>query len=217
MQYVSAILTTLLVMAGYFGILHVLNKRYELNLKRQGKYITDKATLIVGVVTLITTGVLAYVRLPQFQIPQYLLTVFFLCGMGCLTVTDIKVHLIPNRVLMVLFLLWIAVEGVYLITEIENGFSLLCRSLVGAFIGGIIFFLCYLLSKGQLGAGDVKLAFIMGLFLTGERIIGAIFYGTVLCCFFSIVQLIRKKLTLKDGVPLVPFMYMGVLVTLFIM
>ena len=66
------------------------------------------------------------------------------------------------------------------------------------------------------GGGDVKLAFVMGLYLTGERIMGALFYGTVLCCIYSIVQLIRKKLTLKNGVPMTPFLFLGTFITLLI-
>jgi len=54
------------------------------------------------------------------------------------------------------------------------------------------------------------------LYLTGERIMGALFYGTVLCCIYSIVQLIRKKLTLKNGVPMTPFLFLGTFITLLI-
>ena len=68
-----------------------------------------------------------------------------------------------------------------------------------------------------MGAGDVKLVFVMDLYLTGQRILGAVFYGSLLCCAWSLLQLARKKLGLKDGVPLVPFLYLGTLITLFIL
>ena len=80
-----------------------------------------------------------------------------------------------------------------------------------------IFLLCYVLTKKKLGAGDVKFAFILGLYMTSSRMFGGIFYGSVLCCLFCIVQIIRKKLTFKSGVPMIPFLYMGCLVTYIIL
>ena len=68
-----------------------------------------------------------------------------------------------------------------------------------------------------MGAGDVKLVFVLGLYMTGERIMGAIFYGVLLCCIYSIIMLCRKKIGLKDGVPMAPFLYMGMCINLLIM
>lgn len=216
MRCISAILMAVLVTGGYYGSICVLYDKYELGLKRREKWVTDSFVLVLGVITLIGTAGVGYVRLPNFSIVQHILTMALLCGMALLAVVDRKKNLIPNRMLAVLALFWTAVAGVYLIFNMEKGFALFCRSLAGAFVGGVIFLLCYLISKGQLGAGDVKLAFVMGLYLTGERIIGGIFYGTLMCCAYSVAQLLRKRLTLKDGVPLAPFLYMGVLITLFI-
>lgn len=217
MRWISAILTSILVTAGYYGMLLAFHKKYELRLKRQDSKDTDRVILAIGAVTLWGTVALAYIRLPEFSLPQYVLTMALFSGMAALSVMDIRRHLIPNRMLAILALFWVTIGGVYLILDIENGSALFFRSLTGALAGGFIFLLCYLLSKGQLGAGDVKLAFVLGLYLTGDRIIGGIFYGAVVCCIYSVAQLIRKKLTLKDGVPMAPFLYAGVFITLLIM
>lgn len=216
MQLISAVLTAITVAAGYYGMLYVLKLKFQLDLKQQGKWIKEPLALAVGMCALITTAILAYIRLPGFIIPQYILTMVLLCGMAALTVSDVKQKLIPNKLIIVFLLIWVMIVGITMILNIEQGLALLFRSLGGGLAGGLIFLLCYIISRGQLGAGDVKLAFVMGLYLTGERIIGGIFYGTLLCCIYSIVQLCRKKLTLKDGVPLVPFLYMGSITTLFI-
>lgn len=85
-------------------------------------------------------------------------------------------------------------------------------SAAGSLFAGIAFLLCYIISRRQLGGGDVKLAFLLGLYLGGGRIFGAIIYG-ILCCFvYSVVQLCRRRLGLRDGVPLVPFLYLGTLI-----
>ena len=137
--------------------------------------------------------------------------------LGILAVTDIKRKIIPNKILVLLLLFWTAGVSMLLILQTEFGLTILFESLAGGTIGGIIFLLCYLLSKGQLGAGDVKLVFVMGLYLTGERIIGAVFYGTLICCVYSVLLLIRKKITRKDGVPMTPFLYLGTIITYIIM
>lgn len=216
MQWLNAVLTAVLVTAGYYGMLYTNHDRYGLELKRRGKWIVDKAALVTGVLTLTGAGALSLVRLPLFSLPQYLLTMALLSGMAFLAVADYQKNIIPNRVLAAMGLLWAAVAGLYLILDLEQGFALLSRSLAGAAIGGLIFLLCYLVSRGQLGAGDVKLAFILGLYLTGERIMGGILYGSLLCCGFSVIHLLRRKITVKDGVPMAPFLYLGVLITLFI-
>ena len=59
---------------------------------------------------------------------------------------------------------------------------------------------------------DVKLSLIMGIYLTGRDIPGAVFYGCLIAAGYSIIQLIRKKITRKDRLPFVPFLYMGVVV-----
>lgn len=217
MQLVSAVLTGLFVAAGYYVAICILDKRYEMGFQRKGRAVRSAAVLIFGAVVLTVTGILGYIRMPQLPFPMYFLTALILWGMSVLAVTDAVRQIIPNRFLTVLLLLWTAVAGVYLIVDTEMGLSLFFQSLGGALAGGIIFLLCYLLSKKQLGAGDVKLAFVMGLYLTGQRIIGAIFYGTLFCCIYSLIQLFRKKLGMKDGVPMVPFLYMGVVVTLFLL
>ncbi|MBQ1281695.1 MAG: hypothetical protein IIY16_05580, partial [Oscillospiraceae bacterium] len=86
----------------------------------------------------------------------------------------------------------------------------------GALIAGAVFFLCYLISGRQLGGGDVKLSLVMGLYLTGARVMGAVTYGVVLCCIYTVINLLLKRISMKDGIPLVPFLYLGTLLVLLI-
>lgn len=216
MQWISAVLTAALAAAGYYGMLCMGQECGRLELKSKGIWMTDRDVALAGAVNLIGSGTLAVIRFPYFPVPQYILTVALVCSMAAIAVIDFRKKLIPNRMLAALGLLWIAVAGLYLILDTEQGIVLLGKSLTGALAGGLIFLVCHLVSRGQMGAGDVKLAFVMGLYLTGERVIGGILYGTLLCCIYSISQLLRKRLTVKDGVPMTPFLYLGVLITLFI-
>ncbi len=137
-------------------------------------------------------------------------------GMCLLALIDYRLKTVPNRILLVLLGLWAAFVSAAVIYDPETGLARLFVSLAGAIIAGTVFLLCYLISGRQLGGGDVKLSFIMGLYLSGSRIMGAITYGVLLCCAFSVIQLLRKKVSAKDGIPLVPFLYLGTMITMVI-
>lgn len=145
--------------------------------------------------------------------------IFNLCLSVFLTIlaaVDLEYKRVPNRALLVMLVVYALAAGVYIITDIENGLASVFVSAAGSLFAGIAFLLCYIISRRQLGGGDVKLAFLLGLYLGGGRIFGAIIYG-ILCCFvYSVVQLCRRRIGLRDGVPLVPFLYLGTLITFII-
>ena len=145
--------------------------------------------------------------------------IFNLCLSVFLTIlaaVDLEYKRVPNRVLLVMLVVYALAAGIYILTDISNGLAFVFVSAAGSLFAGVSFLLCYIISRRQLGGGDVKLAFLLGLYLGGGRIFGAIIYG-ILCCFiYSVVQLCRRRLGLRDGVPLVPFLYLGVLITFII-
>ncbi len=216
MKLLSAVLSAIIVTVGYYGGISVMNEKCELHLPKRKIWICSKSILMAGCITFFATCVVAYIRLPELAMSEYSLNLILISGMAALAVTDWVAKIVPNRFLILMLFSWVTIVGLTFILDTAYGMELFFRSLAGGITGGIIFFLCYLLSGKQLGAGDVKLSFVMGLYLTGQRIIGAIFYGVLLCCIYSVVQMCRKKLGLKDGVSLVPFLYVGILITLFI-
>ena len=217
MRIISAILEAVAVTLMYCAAVYRYNNIYELGFRRDRVWFSSLIPLCVGGLTLFASGILGWIRLPGLSFPLHVLTLFLLWGMAVLTVTDGIRHIVPNRFLVGLLLVWATVVSLYVILDTASGMALFFQALAGGIVGGAIFLLCYILSGKQLGAGDVKLVFVMGLYLTGQRIMGAIFYGSLICCAYSLIQLCRKKLRLKDGIPLVPFLYLGTLITLFIL
>ena len=203
------------------GIIKLLKiiRKYEdkkLKLPFNKKDILSWPVILAGTILFIFLILYGFLQINNNTLIMIILNIFLVCILSILTVTDIRRNIIPNKILGVLLLSWSLIVFCSMIFSFEEGLHFLFSSLTGGLIGGLIFLLCYFLSKKQLGAGDVKLVFIIGLFVTGQCIIGCIFYGVVLCCFFSIVQLLRKKIGVKDGVPLVPFLYIGTVITLLI-
>ena len=63
----------------------------------------------------------------------------------------------------------------------------------------------WFLSRKSIGMGDVKLAAVIGWYLGGSLIWFDLVVCLSLSAIFSIVQLLRKKLTMKDSIPLARF------------
>ncbi len=132
-----------------------------------------------------------------------------LAAMMCFCMTDYWDRRIPNKGLLILIFLFVIIVGMTGIRNMDELFRNLPSMAFGVLFTMISVGLTYLISHGNMGAGDVKLALIMGAYLTGRHIAGTILYGCTAAALFSIIQLIRKKLTKKDTLPFVPFLYLG--------
>lgn len=86
---------------------------------------------------------------------------------------------------------------------------------LGLLMATAIMAVLYLIGRGALGAGDVRLAPTLGAFLGlhGPRaVFYGIFLGFVLATVVSIVLLALKRLDRKDEVPMGPFLMIGTLI-----
>ncbi len=86
-------------------------------------------------------------------------------------------------------------------------------ALAGALIGAGFFGLQWLISKGRgVGSGDVGIGLVMGLFLRWPVILGALLIAYVSASCFALLQMARKKATLKSRIPLGPFLAIGTMI-----
>lgn len=122
---------------------------------------------------------------------------------------DYKEQIIPNRFLAVM----IGIRTFILVIEwlvYENyGLSIFLGSLMGAVIGFGVFGLCFLVSRGGMGAGDVKLMAVLGYYLGGSDIMFVMILTVCSAGIYNGINLIRKKTTLKSEVPFGPFVLIG--------
>lgn len=89
------------------------------------------------------------------------------------------------------------------------GLGIVFSSLLGFLIGAAVFGICYIVSRGGLGAGDVKLMAVLGFYLGGSMLISTMVLAVFCSALYSIVNLIRKKTSLKAEIPFAPFVMMG--------
>ncbi len=132
--------------------------------------------------------------------------------MTILCMADYWERIVPNKILLILILVGLIEFAVQGIRDIHSLLNIIPAVILGFLFSAITFGIAYIVSKGSLGAGDVKLAILLGIFLTGEYVVGTVFYGSLLSAGFSIVQMLRKKLKRKDEIPFVPFLYMGLII-----
>ena len=212
-----SLINSVLIVGVFYVAVYFLNKPYELNIKTQKFLIKDKVVIIIGILCFIVSFFVTFFRFPDMTFELKTLTTVLLCALPILSVCDIKKTVVPNMIIVILLIIWAVVISTGIIMNVSAGVQLLGKSLGGGLIAGAIFLLCYIISKKQLGAGDVKVAFCMGLYMTTARMFGGIFYGSLACCIFSIIQMCRKKLSIKSGVPMVPFLYFGCIITYIIL
>ena len=131
------------------------------------------------------------------------------------TVFDIKVKKIPNKLVLAMMAAWVLVMMPKLLLDTEVALVMLKDAGWGFLAGGGLFFLIYLISRKGLGGGDVKFMAVAGLYLGFGGVMTSMLYGSILVGLTGLILLLLKKVGPKDTLPLAPFLYAGILVTIF--
>jgi leader peptidase (prepilin peptidase) / N-methyltransferase len=82
-------------------------------------------------------------------------------------------------------------------------------SLLGLLIGGTLFYLIALVSKGGMGGGDIKLIAMIGAFLGWQGALFTIFSGALLGSLVGVMLMLLGRKGRKDKVPFGPFLSGG--------
>ena len=161
------------------------------------------------------TGLIAVTSFLQFGLTIYGSIVFTLvCLLIVISYIDIDHFIIPDRMLIISFFLWLLFMG--------TNFSL--ENLREAFIGSGLFagFLYtsrglgkLLFKKEALGLGDVKLAIVLGAFLGWEMTIVSLYTAFLMAAIYSIAGLMNKKVSFGQMLPFGPFLAMGSVISIF--
>ncbi|MCL2425328.1 MAG: A24 family peptidase [Oscillospiraceae bacterium] len=132
-----------------------------------------------------------------------------------IAVLDFQTKKIPNKLVLAMLGAWIIIVVPQLFFNIDATIYLLIDSLIGFVIAGGMFLLVYLISRRGLGGGDVKFMAVAGLYLGMSGVLPAMLVGSVLAGLTGFVLILIKKIGRKDAIPLAPFLYVGILATIF--
>ncbi|HET9093548.1 MAG TPA: A24 family peptidase [Solirubrobacteraceae bacterium] len=181
-------------------------RQISLNLTRDGGTGRNEPLRVAATVLLIALWVLELAL--HRTLTQHVLGIVLIAVLVRITVTDLEERRIKNRVTVPAALLAVLI-----------GLALhpagVPAQLVAAVATGAFLFVFALLSRGGLGMGDVKLGFVLGLFL-GPWVIVAMVVGLVASAVLSLGVLVARGLSAgrRTAIPLGPFLALGGVVAL---
>jgi leader peptidase (prepilin peptidase)/N-methyltransferase len=133
---------------------------------------------------------------------ELVLGLVFVATLAAITLTDLELRIIPNKVLIVS-----AVAGVALAAGLDPS-SLPERAIAAAAAGGLLFAIALAYPRGM-GLGDVKLAAVMGLYL-GRSVAPALLIAFLAGSIFGLALIARDGAAArKMAVPFGPFLALG--------
>jgi len=128
-------------------------------------------------------------------------------------VYDLKHFIIPDKVVFPAIIIALFYN---LFRCFYNSSSLCLYTLYAAFGAAGFFLSIVLISRGKwMGLGDVKLAFLMGLFLGFPKILVALFLAFLIGAIIGIGLILTKRKTFGSEVPFGPFLVTGTFIALF--
>lgn len=123
--------------------------------------------------------------------------------------------IIPNVILIALVAVRTLLLGIELITNTESAMFIFLSSVMGVFYGAVIFLVARLFGKNGIGMGDIKLFAVIGYFVGNTVILPLMLVSLLVAMVSGLVQVARKKLTLKDSVSFGPYITAGSLLVMF--
>ena len=132
-------------------------------------------------------------------------------------ILDYKAKRIPNKLILAMIAAWVIIITPKLFFDTDTTVMLMADAVLGFAIGGGLLLLVYLISRKGIGGGDVKFMAAAGLYLGYYGILPAMLCGTIAAALVGFALILLKKIGRKDTIPLVPFLYAGILATIFIL
>jgi leader peptidase (prepilin peptidase) / N-methyltransferase len=157
----------------------------------------------------LVTGLLFVLALAERGLTLDLIPALLLVsGLVAITGIDLDHQLIPDVISIPGIVVGLAVSAL-------TGRPGWLDSLIGVVIGGGIFLLIIVASRGGMGGGDMKLGAMLGAFLGWKLALVAILIAILAGGVFAIAVLLLRRKGRKDPVPFGPFLALGGAVSLF--
>jgi leader peptidase (prepilin peptidase) / N-methyltransferase len=139
---------------------------------------------------------------------QFAMAVVFLAALVAITAIDLRHQIIPDVITL-------PGIGVGLVASVAADRVSWLQSAVGILVGGGLFVLVIVLSRGGMGGGDLKLGAMLGAFLGWQALLVGLFVAVMLGGLSAVALLASRRLARKDAIPFGPFLALGGAVALF--
>lgn len=154
----------------------------------------------------------AAVRLgADWALPAYLL---FFAVLLVISVIDFQLQIIPNRI--VYPAIFASIPLLALAALAGDDWSAFVRAVLGASGAWFALLVIHIVSPGGMGFGDVRLSFLLGLFLgwiSYGHVVTGLFLGFLLGAVIGLGLVVLKLRSRTDHVPFGPFLAVGAGVT----
>lgn len=133
-----------------------------------------------------------------------------------ITFIDIDFQIIPDRITLVGIPVGLIAGSFILPDPFMRMSDLGYRAAVGGFfVGGGLFYLIAVLSRGGMGGGDIKMMAMVGAFMGWKSVLLTTFLGSLTGSFLGLFLMLFRGKGRKAKIPFGPFLAFGAVVTIF--
>lgn len=125
------------------------------------------------------------------------------------SIIDIRIHIIPNQLVLITFAVGALFQFIHF-----GGKSLLIAAICSLVMMVLFTIVGFIVGLNKVGAGDVKLAGVMGMVLGYPLILVAVFSMSLALIAYCVIGISINKLTLVSMFPFAPFMMLGMVIAL---
>ena len=131
-------------------------------------------------------------------------------GLIAISVIDLEHFIIPNRIVYPM-----GITSVVLLAFaalLEHDWTAYGRAWLGALAAFAFFFVLHLIAPGGMGFGDVRLSFVLGLFLGWlgwAEVLGGLFAGFLYGAVIGLVMIVIGRRGRRQHIPFGPFLAAG--------
>lgn len=126
---------------------------------------------------------------------------------------DFEHQIIPNKITYPGIVLGLLISLKFLSVD-KQGMNI-NNALLGLGIGGGFLYLVALVSRGNMGGGDIKLGAMLGAFLGGQYILVTLFLAVLFGSLVGIILILLKLKSRRDRIPFGPYLSLGAISTIF--
>jgi leader peptidase (prepilin peptidase)/N-methyltransferase len=143
----------------------------------------------------------------SWTLPAYLLLTAALIALSAI---DLELYLLPNRIIYP-----VAIMSIPLLfggALLDHDLGAFVRALAGAAIAFTFFYIVHFISPRGMGFGDVRLSFILGLYLAylgWRELFGGLFAGFFYGAVIGVALIALKIRSRKQHIPFGPFLAAG--------
>lgn len=181
-------------------------------LKGKCRYCKSKISLRYLIIE-ITNSLLYVVLFIKFKLTLEFFSYCFLISLLLVVfVIDLRYKIIPNKINLFGFSIILTIkilESLYYLS-----FAPLLDSTLGLLIGAVPILLVILITNGGMGAGDMKLMAVIGMWFGLKFTYLVLLIGILAASIMAIILLVTKQSTKKSELPFAPFLFISTFICL---